>query len=327
MMRIRLIASVLLVILAFYSQLSAAADTELPDLFGMVISGKRPGPPLWRVSNETNTLWIFGTLDYLPRNLDWDDSSVRFELSQAEAYISPPELSASENNPFRAVSLIRRLNRARKNPDGKTLDEILPEELYSRLEALKSKYGPRSNDLFELRPNEAASELFREAQDAVDLTLDQKVGDRLRRIARRNKLILIDHEKSLDVDLTVEAFESISLAVGMACLESTLRTIETDLEAMIIRANAWAEGNADLLLSLDYPDKSEFCGAALFKSDEIRRIAGQTRAEWVESIESALRNYENTFANFPMREVVQPEGLLNQLRQQGYTISGQQLSN
>jgi len=169
-----------------------------------------------------------------------------------------------------------------------------------------------------------ASELYSEARDAVDLAYDNKVGNRLRRLARRNDAIIIEHEISLDVDLTFEAYENIGLADGIACLDSTLTTIETDLEAMIVRANAWADGNAELLLTLDYPDRSEFCGAALFKSDEIQRISAEVRAEWIQSVENSLQNYENTFANFPMREIVQPDGLLNQLRQQGYTINGQQ---
>ncbi|NKB32432.1 MAG: hypothetical protein GKR91_04975 [Pseudomonadales bacterium] len=327
LIKMQFILCILFLSCVAYPKQLFAADTEVADLFGMVVSGKRPGPPLWKVSNEKNILWIFGTLDYLPKNLDWDESSVRFELSQAEAFISPPEFSARENNPFRAISLMRRINKAREIPDEKTLEEILPVELYSRLMALKSIYGPNGNDIFELRPDEAADELFREAREAVDLRFDQKVSSRLRRIARRNDAVLIDHVKSLDVNLTIEAFESTSLADGIACLDSTLRTIETDLEAMIIRANAWAVGNAELLLNLVYPDKSEFCGSAVFKSDEIGRIASETRSEWVDSIEYALSSYENSFANFPMREIVHPEGLLNHLRQKGYTVSGQQLSN
>ncbi len=79
-----------------------------------------------------------------------------------------------------------------------------------------------------------------------------------------------------------------------------------------------------MLLKLDYPDRNEFCGGALFTTDEVRRVVEQTRVEWMDSIESALANHKLSFANFPMREIVHPDGLLAQLRQQGYVVSGQQ---
>jgi len=309
--------------LFFQNQVFAdGADAE-PQLYGMVVTGSRPGPPLWKVTNQGNVLWIFGTLDYLPKRLNWDPSSVRFELSESEEYISPPQISARENNPIKAISLMRKLNRISKIPDGKTLQDVLSEELYARFLDAKSVYAPRNNKIFNLRPLEAAGSLFGAAQDSVGLSFDQKVGNRLRRIARGRGAALIDHRKSLDVDVFFQAYENILLEDEIACLQSTLETIETDLEAMIVRANAWANGDAELLLKLDYPDRQKVCFESLVSADEIKRDVEQTRIEWVESIESALTNNKKSFANFPMREIVHPEGLLAQLKQQGYVVSGQ----
>ncbi len=92
---------------------------------------------------------------------------------------------------------------------------------------------------------------------------------------------------------------------------------------MIVRANAWADGDADLLLRLDYPDRREICGSSMYDGDEIKRVLEQTRIRWITSIENALSNNKTSFANFPMREIVHPEGLLAQLRQQGYVVTGQ----
>ena len=289
----------------------------------IVVTGTRPGPPLWKVTNQGNVLWIFGTLDYLPKRLNWDSASVRFQLSQSEQYISPPRINSRENNPFKAISLIRKINRLTKNPDGKTLQDVLPEDLYARFLDAKSIYAPKDNKIFNLRPQEAAGSLFRAALVSVGLSLDQKVGNRLRRIARGEGATLITHNKSLDVDAFLQGYENILLEDEIACLQSTLETIETDLEAMIVRANAWANGNADLLLKLDYPDRQQVCIGSITSTDAVKSIVEQTRTEWVDSIESALTNNKISFANFSMREIVHPDGLLTQLKQQGYVIAGQ----
>ena len=300
-----------------------AADTE-PQLYGVVVTGKRPGPPLWKVTNQDNVLWIFGTLDYLPKKLDWDPASVRFILSQSEEYISPPRVTSRELNPIKAISLIRKLNKIQKMPDKKTLQDVLPEELYTRFLESKLNYAPRDNKILSLRPAEAASRLFRAARESVGLSFNRKVSNKLRSIARgRGATLISHHDNSLDPKIFLQGYENIFMEDEISCMESTLKTIETDLQAMIVRANAWANGDADLLLLLDYPDRRAVCGESIFDSEEIKIIIEQTRMEWIKSIEYALTNNNISFANFPMREIVHPDGLLAQLKQQGYVVSGQ----
>ena len=33
----------------------------------VVVSGRRPGPPLWRIKNGENTLWVFAVVDTMPK--------------------------------------------------------------------------------------------------------------------------------------------------------------------------------------------------------------------------------------------------------------------
>ncbi len=287
-----------------------------PPLYGMVVTGKRPGPPLWKVTNQDNVLWVFGTLRHLPKKLRWDPVSVRYILSEATQYISPPQVSASESNPFKAYALMRRLSKLQQNPDGKTLQDVLPEDLYARFLEAKSIYAPRDKKILNLRPMEASDRLISAARESVGLSYDAKVSKKLRSIARGRGATLIDHKRSVEVEVIFQAYANITLQDELACLEIRLETIRTDLEATVVRANAWANGNADLLLRLDYPDPDAIC-FNIMDSDEFKQL----RIEWFESIQNALSNNSVSLANFPMREIVHPEGLLAQLRQQGYIIS------
>lgn len=150
---------------------------------------------------------------------------------------------------------------------------------------------------------------------------DSKVSKKLRSIARGRGATLIDHKRSLEVDAVFQAFDNLQLRDEIACLETRLETIRTDLEAAVIRTNAWANGRAELLLELDYPDPDAKCMSILANSNAIGNTMEQVRIDWIESIQHALSNNSVSLANFPMREIVHPEGLLAQLRQQGYVVS------
>lgn len=301
---------------------AAGDDTnaETP-LYGMIVTGKRPGPPLWKVTNEDKVLWIFGTLQILPKKLRWDPVSVRYILSESSQYISPPQVSAIELNPFKAYSLLRRMNKMQQNPDGKTLQDVLPTELYARFLEAKEIYAPRDKKILNLRPLEASGRLLSAARESVGLHYDSKVSKKLRSIARGRGATLIDHKRSLEVDAVFQAFDNLQLRDEIACLETRLETIRTDLEAAVIRTNAWANGRAELLLELDYPDPDAKCMSILANSNAIGNTMEQVRIDWIESIQHALSNNSVSLANFPMREIVHPEGLLAQLRQQGYVVS------
>ncbi len=79
-------------------------------------------------------------------------------------------------------------------------------------------------------------------------------------------------------------------------------------------------GDAGLFLELDYPDTENICLEQPFRTPEIKGLVDQAHAGWKASIENTLINNEVTLANFPMCEIVHPEGLLTQLRQQNYMI-------
>ena len=38
----------------------------------VVVTGIRPGPPLWKVKHEDHVLWVFGTVTPIPKRMEWD---------------------------------------------------------------------------------------------------------------------------------------------------------------------------------------------------------------------------------------------------------------
>ena len=58
---------------------STAADGN--NLEEIEVTGERPGPRMWRVSNGDHVVWLLGTLEPLPKRMDWRSNEVEAVLA------------------------------------------------------------------------------------------------------------------------------------------------------------------------------------------------------------------------------------------------------
>lgn len=55
-----------------------------------------------------------------------------------------------------------------------------------------------------------------------------------------------------------------------ACFAKTLERLETDIDAMRVRANAWAKGDLEVIRTLGYADRDGACKSAMHCSAAIK---------------------------------------------------------
>ena len=290
----------------------------------IVVIGKRPGPPLWKVTNGDNVLWIFGTLHPLPKSLEWDSESVEWFISQSREYLTPPSVTILERNPLKAISLGRKLNKIRKNPKGETLQDVLPPETHARFLEVKALYAPDNDEILKLSPVWAAEELFKEALDSLGLVGGGNIYKSIKKIAKKNRIEItktVARERVNSKEL-LQDLRNIPFETELACFKDTIAAINSDLQGAIERAIAWADGDAGLLKELQYPDLEPGCGT-FTGSAQVNRLINQARLQWLNSAERALRENDVTFASLPIRELIHAEGILEELRKKGYSIRGQ----
>ncbi len=307
----------------FPAHATSKANDLTPILEEVVVVGKRPGPPLWRVDNGERTLWIFGTLEPLPRTLEWDSESVDWIISQSQEYISPPYISASTSNPFKAISTVRKIKKLRKLPKRETLKDVIPKELFDHFVDAKSKFAPRNKKMMGLRPMFAARELSDKALGTVGLTNQANINQSLKKIAKKHGVGIVTTNVDLEIDQALNVFRDTSMEAEISCLNTTLNSINSDLQAALERALAWAEGDVTRLKAFDYPDVSAKCTDDIFNNSAAVTAREQTRAKWLASAELSLQSNDLTFASLPIRELIHPQGLLATLRTKGYDIRGQ----
>jgi uncharacterized protein YbaP (TraB family) len=292
----------------------------------VVVSGEQPGPGLWKVSKGDHVLWILGTLSPLPKRMMWRSGGVEKIIAQSQEIIGQEQVSANVGF-FREITLIPSLLHARLNPDGATLKEILPAPLYARWLKLKLAYIGNDSGIEKWRPMFAAIRLYQRAIDHSDLTQSNIVRPVVEKVAREHDVKITKLKIKVDVGnprQTIKDFAQTPRSQDIACLAATIERLETDLDNMKLRANAWAVGDLDTLERLPAPDQVEKCVEAFTSGPGLQEKlnAGQKLfyGEWLAAADRALANNRVAFAMLPMSELLGANGRLAKLKARGYSV-------
>jgi hypothetical protein len=314
--RLRWLAVLLLAVAA-----TVPADEPPEDVDDeLVVVGRYPGPPLWKVNNGANELWIFATLDTIPKDMTWDSANVERVVGDAQELLLPPGASARAPNPFKIIGIYRQARRLSRNPDDALLADVVPSDLYARYAVLRDKYLPNEDKLERQRPAIVAVRLYAEALDATGLTYGGDIQKSIERIARRARVERVDTEIKVAVPDLLDGAAELSAEAEIECFETILSSIETDLPARVARARAWATGDIAGLRALDYPDIRGDCLSFAASSAKLKEMLEESSNQWLAAAENALTVNQSTFATLDIRELVGADGLLAQLRERGYEV-------
>ncbi|MBL8261051.1 MAG: TraB/GumN family protein [Xanthomonadaceae bacterium] len=304
-------------------------DPSLQQLEAIVVGGRQPGPGLWKVSRGDHTMWILGMLTPLPKRMDWDTTAVERRVAESQELLLPPGMRMDADvGFFKGLFLLPSMLKARKNPDGKTLRELVTAEQYARWSVLKQRYIGGDDGVEEWRPLFAALELYGKAISRSGLRQDGIVEETVTKIARRNDVKTTDPELVIKIEnpkALLKEFQRETLD-DTACFERTLTRIEVDLGVMAQRANAWAQGNTEGLRDLQARNTQwSACNAAMTGNAVARKIGmhdieARVRQRWFEAAESALSRNKTTFALLPVSQLLAPDGYLSLLAAKGYMI-------
>lgn len=305
-----------------------AADERIERLATVSVTGAQPGPPLWLVRKGHHELWILGVVAPLPRDMSWQSREVADVVARSQELIESPSISVDvDAGFFGKLALIPSALKARNNPDGRTLAEVLPPETYARWQRLKARHIGRDGGIEKRRPVAAASELYAEALDDVKLGGRPVVAPVLDPLVKQAGL----KRTSVQVRHTIaKPKQMLKEAATMSfedapCFEAMLDTVENDLPLMRARANAWATGDIETLRAMPARDTMTPCwnayattaiGAKAGVSDLPRRM----REAWLAAAEAALARNASTLAILPMSGLLRREDYLARLEAKGYEV-------
>ncbi|GHC06978.1 GumN protein [Thermomonas carbonis] len=294
----------------------------------VIVDGTQPGPGLWLVRKGNHDLWILATLSPLPAKMQWQSKQVQDVIGNAQEVIYPPRVSLDvKAGFFQKLTLLPAMLGARKSPDGKRLEEIVSPASYARWKTLKARYIGADGGVEKWRPLFAAQELYKEAMKKSGLdnaksvwpVINDAVEAHHPNVTVVKEEIVVRDPKPLLKEWSKTTLDDI------ACFENTMTRIETDLDAMRARANAWATGDMAALQSLPAPYQWESCMSAISEAGIGKRLGfgdanQKARSKWLAAADAALEKNTVTFAVLDMKEMANADGLLAKLKAKGYSV-------
>jgi len=293
----------------------------------VVVEGRRPGPGVWKVSKGDHVMWVFGLYAPLPQKMEWDASRVERLVAKSQEVLLPPGASI-EMSWFRELTLLPSMIGMEKNPDGASLQDVVPADAYAHWQVLKAKYIGKDDGIERDRPVFAADKLMHAGLKKNGLAPNNDVRGEIGKIASQNKVKLTPTMLAIELDdprRTLKEFKKTQMA-DLSCFTKTLDRLDTDIEAMRVRANAWSNGNIAEIARLDFAGRDEACGDALLNSDlakttpAFQNLRERIRANWMKAAEKSLAKNTSTFALLMMKDLVGPANYLADLQAKGYTV-------
>ena len=296
----------------------------------VLVTGQQPGPGLWKVTRpgdaSGHVLWILGTHGPLPRKLEWRSRELEDALAGAQQVIGPVAMDAKVG-PLGGITLLPSLIGIRDNPDGLRLEDVVPADLYARWLPLKERYIGRDSDVEGWRPIFAAQKLYESALRKSGLERSGVIWPAVEKLARKSKVPVTEPEVEIRVDkprAAIKDFKRTPLD-DLDCFAKTIERLESDLDLMRERANAWAMGDVKRLRQLTYVDNASACIAAVLDSRFMQERGAAEwpelrAAAWLKAVEKAFAANASTVAVLSIDQILKPDGYVARLRAKGYLV-------
>ncbi|MBX3724566.1 MAG: TraB/GumN family protein [Xanthomonadales bacterium] len=305
-----------------------AADDGETVLATVLVTGDQPGPGLWRVRNGDHSLWLLGTVSPLPRRMRWMSDEVEGRIALSQVVIFPPTMNFDSGmGRVRGLFLLPSLLKARNNPEGVLLSDLLPAPLYARWQALKARHMPNNRSAERWRPLFAGDRLYAEAIKGEGLRAGGVVGPVVVRAARRHDVPVERPSVKIRIDDPRELLRRFSRTAldDTNCLDLLMARLEQDLDKMRERANAWAVGDLQRLKALAGVEVGRACIDAVLQSTVAAELGmedlpGRLRTAWLDTVDSALSTHVSSFGIMPIEFLLGDDGVLATLAARGYLV-------
>lgn len=314
---------------ATVAQARPAPASSIVTLQAINVTGVVPGPGLWKVTRGDHVLWILGVVSTLPAGIEWRSNQVAQTIAASQAVLESPGVKLKvDTNWFGKLFLLPSIYRAQRNPDGKTLHDVLPPNVYARWYYARERYFGDDYSIERYRPLLAAGKMMKKALNANRLHGDGEVTDTIAKLAKQHGVKTVKPDTTLEIKEPRQAVKAFAAAGpdGIACLRVVLDAVDHELPNFRARANAWATGDIETLRTVPESAWRSTCqsaitGAGFAKSLGIDNLPHQVEATWLAAVDAALAANAQTFAVLPMHDLLAPDGYLAALQARGYAVT------
>lgn len=307
--------------------------SAITDMDAVVVSGVQPGPGMWKVSSGGHVLWVLGVQSPLPKDMQWHSPDVETAIAHSQEVLDQPGLriGISAGGIFRAMFALPTLLKVQKLPDDKTLQDVLPPDLYLRWSQLKpGNLANKKQDVERWRPVFAAQALYDGAIHQAGLE-NGAVATAVAKLAETHKVrvtstslsALITKPKAMAKSFARTPLDEVD------CFRATLDRLDSDVATTVARANAWAVGDVGEMARLTRRNDMQACIKTISEAEVMRSLGldqaeGRMEAKWLEAAESALARNPSSFAMLSVPHLLGASSYLARLQAKGYVVEAPQ---
>lgn len=300
--RLALAGAVLAAALPVAAQQQRGADD-------IVVTARRSGIPIWRVTSDTTAVVLVGAIQGVPRETRWDPTALTEAMRKADR-IMFPQMQSVTASPLAYPGLLMRWRRHATLPEGQSLFAMLDPLQRARLAELQRR-GLVGADADRKHPLHLGLVLRgrvfgRDGRDAYD---------EARRAISKYRLNLVPVATRKAGPVANQLFGS-SPESHLPCLVSAIDLAEAGPDAVRARAEAWAGRRTRAAID----NAAERAQHSCWPNNPARFAAHD--AELVARIRELLGEPQVTLAILSLRSLARSGGILDTLERSGFDIQG-----
>lgn len=285
----------------------AAAQASGDQADEIVVTARRIGVPVWRVSSPTTSVILIGSIQGIAKDTRWDPGALETTLRKADRVMFPSTMGLSAS-PFALAGYYLKWRKQATLPKGQSLAQYLPPEQFQRLVALKNR-GMLKAGFERTHPLHLSMELRDLAEGKEGPSVEQYVRKTVKK--HKVKMVPITTMKAKGV---VRDFFSTPPQTYRSCLIDSITVAEAGPRAVKARSDAWAERRVPAVLSSPVDRAYATCSPAAWGVVQAPDLRFQIR--------SLLAQPQLTVAVVSLRSLAENGGVLDSLAAAGFKVSG-----
>jgi uncharacterized protein len=286
-------------------------------LFGCLsIAGALAATPVLAQAPAKHFLWTVNATGAPPTYLmgsihvltaDYYPLSPRIEQAFTSSTVLIVEADVDElQSPVTLMSLMGKA----MLPDGKTLDQVIAADLYAAMMERADKAGVPRAAIQRLKPWMAALVLTTPVMQAAGFKpehgVDKHFFDRAKKAGTERRALE-------SVAFQFDRMDQMTAAQQEALLRGTLEDLDTQTSNVRAIADAWAKGDTAVLEKLLLTELKSH-------PDLYARLLVERNANWVESVETCVKQKTSCFVVVGAAHLVGPDSLVAMLQKKGYKV-------
>jgi uncharacterized protein YbaP (TraB family) len=292
------------------SQAFAQQPTTAQAADEIVVTARRTGIPVWRVTGPKTTVVLIGAIDGVSKDTRWDPGALTETLRKADRVMYPSAVGLTLSSPFQVFGLLMKARKMATLPKGQSLADLVPPQQFQRLVALKNRGILKAG--FERKHPLAVAEDLR----------DHAKGKRgygpgavqfVEKAVRKHKIKTVPI-RTLNAKPILNDFFKSPPQNYVPCLMSAVALVEAGPGAVKARSDAWAQRRVPEVLGSQAEKTALACHPGSWGI--------VPRTELKPQIRKLMQEPQLTVAVVGLGGLAQPNGVLDDLTAAGLEVQG-----